>query len=89
MLTGVISSQPTKLSNDPQVQSSFILKRMRDLQEKNKEVQDAQQRRNEETLLVFSGLQMYLGECPILVQEITLINLPNETIILIQVLLRR
>ncbi|KAG8930434.1 hypothetical protein FRC01_002766 [Tulasnella sp. 417] len=54
------------LSDDPEVQSSFICRRMQDLRSKRGDRQDVQERQDEEALLSFSGLQIFLGKSTIL-----------------------
>lgn len=49
------------LSDDPDVVSSYIYKKMQELHDKHEEEKDIQQQLEDETALAFSGLGIYLG----------------------------
>ncbi|KAG8961517.1 hypothetical protein FRC00_011993 [Tulasnella sp. 408] len=66
-------------SDDPVVQSSFIFKRIQTLRDKDEEGQDVQQLREDEMLLSFSGLQIFLGKFAILAFRGTMYDWALET----------
>ncbi|KAG8962327.1 hypothetical protein FRC00_009737, partial [Tulasnella sp. 408] len=49
------------LSDDPEVASSFMYKKMQELREKHEEEKDVQQQAEDELALAFSGFAIYLG----------------------------
>lgn len=52
---------PTKLSDDPEVQSSFMFRKSQDLEDKHEQGQNVQKQREDEMVLAWSGLSIYLG----------------------------
>ncbi|KAG8912436.1 hypothetical protein FRC00_004509 [Tulasnella sp. 408] len=48
------------LSDDPEVQSSFMFRKSQDLENKHEHGQNIQQQREDETVLAWSGLSIYL-----------------------------
>ncbi|KAG8913312.1 hypothetical protein FRC01_004603 [Tulasnella sp. 417] len=49
------------LSDDPDVQSSFVYKKMQELHEKHEEETDVEQKQEDEMALAYSGFAIYLG----------------------------
>ncbi|KAG8909316.1 hypothetical protein FRC01_007015 [Tulasnella sp. 417] len=49
------------LSDDPDVTSSFVYKKMQELHEKHQEETDVQQKQEDEMALAFSGFAIYIG----------------------------
>lgn len=58
---------PTKFSAEPEVRSSFMFKKMQELEDRHEEGQDIQRRREDETALAFSGLSIYVGEFSVVI----------------------
>ncbi|KAG8962328.1 hypothetical protein FRC00_009738 [Tulasnella sp. 408] len=50
------------VSDDPEVTSSFVYKKMQELREKHEDEKDVQQQREDETALAFSGFAIYMGK---------------------------
>lgn len=51
-----------KVSDDLEVQSSFMYKKMQELQEKHEEEKDVQRQLEDEIALAFSGFAIYMGK---------------------------
>ncbi|KAG8914904.1 hypothetical protein FRC00_009818 [Tulasnella sp. 408] len=50
------------VSDDPEILSSFMYKKMQELHEKHEEEKDVQQQLEDEAALAFSGFAIYLGK---------------------------